>query len=230
MKNIVKEKPTDLLSGRTLYSTGFIDNEDVVDKTILDIGCGYGWLEINLSQRGAKKIIGTEINEENLVTAKNCIFNKSILFDTASAIKLPYENNCFDTVISFEVIEHIPKNSEEKMFKEVYRVLKNNGMFYLSTPNDNIFSKISDPAWILIGHRHYKCNDLIKLGKQCGFKIKNIAIKGRWWDIISINDLYISKWFFHRRPFFERYINKKNDNDYKNKEGFCTIFLCYQKI
>ncbi len=229
MKNITNEKPTDKLSGRSLFSTRFISDAEVANANILDIGCGYGWLEVDLAKRGCKKVIGMEHEEEGLITAKKYICNKSILFDTGSAIALPYENNCFDTVISFEVIEHIPKNTEEKMFSEIHRVLKNNGKFYISTPNDNFFCNILDPARLLIGHRHYNIDYLIVLGKKFGFEVKKMVIKGGWWEIIYINDLYIAKWLFRRKPFFLNLLKKKMDEEYAG-EGFCTIFLCFSKI
>ncbi len=229
MKNITNEKPTDKLSGRALFCTKFISDAEVTNANILDIGCGYGWLEVDLAKRGCKKVIGMEYEEKGLITAKKYIHNKSTLFDTGSAIALPYENNCFDTVISLDVIEHIPKNTEEKMFSEAYRVLKNNGKFYISTPSDNFFGKILDPAWILAGHRHYNIDYLIALGKKVHFEIKKTVIKGGWWEIIYINNLYIAKWLFHRQPFFKNFLEGKNNDEYK-KKGFYTVFLCFSKI
>lgn len=46
-------------------------------------------------------------------------------------IDLP--SNCFDFVISFQVIEHIKKDVE--LVREVYRILKPGGQFIVSTPN-----------------------------------------------------------------------------------------------
>lgn len=45
---------------------------------------------------------------------------------------LPIKDNCIDTVISIDVLEHIPE--PEKAIKEIYRVLKPNGIVILSTP------------------------------------------------------------------------------------------------
>ncbi|MFI3277571.1 MAG: class I SAM-dependent methyltransferase [Rikenellaceae bacterium] len=46
---------------------------------------------------------------------------------------LPFDDESFDCVISFQVIEHIKR---DKLFvEEVYRVLKRGGLFIVSTPN-----------------------------------------------------------------------------------------------
>ncbi|MCU0342276.1 MAG: class I SAM-dependent methyltransferase [Ignavibacterium sp.] len=61
-----------------------------------------------------------------------------------TALQLPFSNQSFDLIIIQDVIEHL---SETKSFiTEVKRVLKPNGMIYLSTPNKySIFNFISDP-------------------------------------------------------------------------------------
>lgn len=42
----------------------------------------------------------------------------------ADICELPYEDNSIDGIIAYQVIEHIPYNKTEDMFKEMYRVLK----------------------------------------------------------------------------------------------------------
>ena len=42
MKNIVGETPMDPLHARLLFSTRFVSDTDIEDKTILDLGCGFG--------------------------------------------------------------------------------------------------------------------------------------------------------------------------------------------
>ena len=54
-------------------------------------------------------------------------------FVRATVPPLPFPDNSFDFVISFQVIEHIPK---DRLFvQEVARVLKPGGCFIVSTPN-----------------------------------------------------------------------------------------------
>lgn len=229
MKNIINTKPTTDLHGRALYNTIFVDDLDIKNKNILDIGCGYGWFELNALKRGCNKIIGVEISEKDLKTAKDNIDNEKIKFAIGGATALPFDDNSFDTVVSWEVIEHIPKNMENKMFSEASRVLKNDGVFYLSTPLNNLFSNIFDPAWWLIGHRHYKKDALVKFAKNNGFKIERIVLNGGLWEILGINNLYISKWILRKKPFLEIFFNKKQNNEYQKEKGFTNIFIKFRK-
>lgn len=56
-----------------------------------------------------------------------------------SAYKIPLEDNSVDVVISLETIEHLDK--PEVFVSEVRRVLKSDGVFVVSTPNDDEFTE-----------------------------------------------------------------------------------------
>jgi len=132
-------------------------------------------------------------------------------------------------VTSWEVLEHIPKNSEKKMFKEVNRVLIKNGFFYLSTPFNNFFSTTFDPAWYF-GHRHYSIKFIKKLAEENGFEIKKIITRGGFWVIFGAINMYISKWIFRRKPFFDDLINTKADQEYLRINGSANIFVKFKKV
>lgn len=192
MKNILNEKPEQKLTGRLKFSTKFVSNEDIKEKKVLDIGCGFGWFELNVLKRGVEEVTGIEVSMVDLKSAIS-ISDKRAIFRVGGALKIPFKNNYFDTVVAWEVIEHIPKDTENKMFSEVNRVLKNKGNFYLSTPYNSFFSKFLDPAWWLIGHRHYSKDQMIEFGIKNNFKIFDIQIKGGFWSMISLLDMYIAK-------------------------------------
>ena len=233
MKNITNDTPFTKLMGRTRYTTEkFIDLEDFKEKEILDIGCGYGWFENYIIEKTSpKKIFASEVTEKDLETIRKHL-NKPIIENlVSSAIDIKLPNNSIDTVISWEVIEHIPLNGEEKMFDEVGRVLKKGGTFYLSTPYDHMISKFLDPAWWLIGHRHYSRNFFKEICSKKGFEIEKVTTRGHLLSIIHLDNLYVSKWIFRRRPFFEEKLDKKVDNEFMNKEnGYSNIFLKMRKI
>ena len=228
MKNILNETPKAKLNARLKFSINFVKNQDIKNKKLLDIGCGFGWFEQDAVLRGVRQVAGIEISEEDLKAVRT-IRNKRAIFKVGGALKLPFEDKYFDTVVAWEVIEHIPKNTEDEMFKEVKRVLRKNGVFYLSTPYDSFWSKCFDPAWWLIGHRHYSRRKLINLGNENGFEASEIYIKGRWWCLINLLNLYIAKWIFRRKPFLERDLLNKEDSEYNSDWGFMGVFVKYEK-
>jgi ubiquinone/menaquinone biosynthesis C-methylase UbiE len=229
MKNIINEKPSLRLHGRTKYSTQFILDESITQKNMLDIGCGYGWFELYALKNDCKRITGIEITVKDLFTAKNNIVSQKVNFQVGSGITLPFKNNSFDTVVSWEVLEHIPPKTELKMFKEVHRVLKVGGSFYMSTPHASVLSNIFDPAWWLIGHRHYSEKYILSFAKKSGFGIEGIVVKGKKWEILGVNNLYIAKWIFRRKPFFEHTVQQKHDKEYQ-MPGYTTLFIHFKRI
>ena len=229
MKNIINEKPSKNLNGRLLACANFVNNNDINKKNILDIGCGFGWCELNFLSRGAREITATEKSEDDLKTVKNNVDNQKVKLIVCDATNLPFINDKFDTVVMWDVIEHIAKKTESKMFFEVHRVLKSGGHFYISTPYASFFSKLTDPAWWLTGHRHYSKEDINKFAKNHGFEIIEIKLGGGWWSVFSTINMYISKWVFQRKPFFEKIFNNKENSEYKRNNGFVNIFVKFKK-
>jgi len=230
MKNITHQTPYEPLHGRIKFVTEYVNLRDIKNKKILDIGCGYGWFEIYAKNNLASSIVGTELTEDDLSTAKKYIREKKIIFVKGSAIALPFKDNSFDTVVTWEVMEHTPKGTEEKMFMEIARVLKKGGICYLSTPNKSFIGTLFDPAYWLIGHRHYSKKYIRELTSKTRFTLHDMRVMGGWWEIISLLDLYISKWIFQRVPFFEKAITNKLDREYKKSSGFTNIFCRMQKV
>lgn len=108
----------------------------VKDKVVLDIasGSGYG---TKLMSKNAKRVIGVDYSKDAIRYAKTHYKADNITYLTGDAHQLPVEEKSIDVVISFETIEHLDK--PDKFLQEVKRVLKRNGIFVVSTPNDSEF-------------------------------------------------------------------------------------------
>ena len=230
MKNILHERPDATLTGRLRYCTRFVRDEHLHEKCVLDIGCGYGWFELHALGRGVRRIVGTEITGDDLETARTYFQDQRAEFAVAGALQLPFPDASFDTAVSWEVIEHIPKRTEDKMFAEVRRVLKPGGTLYLSTPHRSFWSNTLDPAWWLIGHRHYDADDLRALARRNGFSVEEIYVRGGWWTIIAILNMYITKWVFRRGPFVGAYFDRRVNAEYDAPVGFAGIFIRFTKL
>lgn len=229
MKNLLHETSTEILHGRRLYSIKLIPDKDIRHKRILDIGCGFGWCEIDFLNRGAKEIVATEVSSSDLTTLRSSLKHPRLTTRVAGATHLPFPKNSFDTVVCWEVIEHIPPHTEDTMFSQVFRVLKPGGSFYLSTPFSHPVSRFLDPAWWLIHHRHYSREQLETYAKNHGLVTEKVYIRGRIWEAVFILDLYFSKWILRRPPILGNFLDRLVDIEY-GSPGYIGIFIKYRKL
>lgn len=107
-------------------------------KRVLDIASGSGYGTQILSKH-AKHIIGVDISEDSVLYAQQNYPGKNIEYRVGDGESIPLEDKSVDVVVSFETIEHI-KNYKNFM-KEVKRVLVDDGLLVLSTPNDLEFAE-----------------------------------------------------------------------------------------
>lgn len=229
MKNFSFERPTTKLHGRPLFSSYFVADRDLKYKVVLDIGCGYGWFEIVATKRGSKKVVGLELTHASLKIARRYVKSPKAAFVTGNVLKLPFASNTFDTVVLWEVLEHVSSGTEEEAIAEIRRVQKRGGATYLSCPFDSWISKLLDPAWWLTGHRHYKRDPLLRFFHNYGYNAEKVAIRGGWWSMARMLNFYLAKWVFRREPFFSDYFDKMLDQEYSLTKGFTNIFIKLKK-
>lgn len=86
-------------------------------KSVLDIGCGEGYLVKWLKGDKEMKIIGVDFSEY----AGKLIPDN---FIKADANNLPFPDNSFDVVISKDFFEHLPEEQIDNVYKEMQRVGK----------------------------------------------------------------------------------------------------------
>jgi SAM-dependent methyltransferase len=115
-------------SARYIFALPYIEN-----KTVLDIACGTGY-GLGFMKEKAKRVVGVDVSIEAAKEAKNhCDEKTSVLL--GDGLRLPFEDESYDVITSFETLEHI--HERDKFLLELKRVMRNDGLLILSTPNAN---------------------------------------------------------------------------------------------
>ena len=99
---------------------------------VLDVGASSGIIDSFISDY-VKSLVGIDIDKGAISHAKQIFKKKNLLFKNDDALNLSFTNNSFDIVICTHVYEHV--ENPDKLFKEIYRVLKPNGICYLAAVN-----------------------------------------------------------------------------------------------
>ena len=135
------------------------------DEIILDIGCGSGLQTMLIGMR-CKKVIGIDISEEAITAAKNVsCYMKGRINTEFCCVKLEnakFENEWFDKIFSFCVIEHISNYIE--VLREAHRILKNDGQMIFSVDS---LETIQDDKLL---EKHKKQHFVEKYFKKGGIK------------------------------------------------------------
>lgn len=114
------------------------------NKSVLDLGCGFGWHCRYAREQQARSVIGVDISEKMLQKARE-MTNDSLI----SYIKMPIEDinfsdSQFDVVISSLAFHYI--KSFEAICKKVYDCLKPGGTFVFSVEHP-IFTSRNEQDW-----------------------------------------------------------------------------------
>jgi SAM-dependent methyltransferase len=136
------------------------------DSTILDFGCGSGYL---LNALTARKKIGIEVNP---VAVK---FAKSMKLEVYGDLRnIPTKS--IDACVSNHALEHVYYPLEA--LSEIYRVLRKGGKLLLCVPIDEYRDQKKFLKDEINNHLHTWTPQLIgNLCLEAGFKFENIKIK-----------------------------------------------------
>ncbi|MEA5620798.1 class I SAM-dependent methyltransferase [Cronbergia sp. UHCC 0137] len=154
-----KELESNIAYLKTLRESYIRTVQDIVEITqsssrqnlkILEIGSFYGLVSICLSQLGYQ-VTATDIPDfifNDSLQKKLSKNNISSFGCDLSQLEFPCKTEEFDIVIMCEVLEHLNFNPLP-LIKEINRIVKPNGLFYLSLPN---ITSLKNRIRLLTGH------------------------------------------------------------------------------
>lgn len=98
-----------------------------------DFACGSGYGSVMLSKKSTK-VIGMDINQYVIdQITKRYEKIENVEFVQGDLLNLSY-NSLFDSIVSFETIEHLKEENIPDLFKAFSRALKPGGTLIFSTP------------------------------------------------------------------------------------------------
>lgn len=96
-------------------------------KSVLDLGCGYGWHCRFMADQGAARILGIDLSKKMIEEAKKRSSGSRITYRVCGINEYEYPENTWDCVISNLALHYI--ENLEQVFQKVYSTLKPDGTF-----------------------------------------------------------------------------------------------------
>jgi ubiquinone/menaquinone biosynthesis C-methylase UbiE len=204
------------------------------NRSMLEIGCGTGYGADHLSQL-ASSVVSVDIRKEAVSYCQDKCKRENLVFLEVDGLKLPFKDNSFDIVISFQVIEHIDPNKVLDYLSEAKRVLNKDGIFILSTPNSKLRLLPFQKPWNPEHKKEYDYKGLRNLLNKVFDEVKVYSLVG------SEEIQFIERNRVKQNPFkvyiatpFKRYLKKlfpfpilfqlkKVKNSIKFKESYAWI-------
>jgi len=118
---------------------------ELKNKKILDWGCGPGRVIRHMPMVAGNgcEYYGTDYNSKSihwcLENLPNIHFNVNSL-----EAKLPYDNNSFDVIYGISIFTHLSEQLHHDWYSELFRILKPNGVIFLTTQGDIFKVKLTD--------------------------------------------------------------------------------------
>jgi ubiquinone/menaquinone biosynthesis C-methylase UbiE len=162
-------------------------------ESVLDVGCGTGSLSIlaKLAVGDAGRVCGIDIAPRMILKAKEKAerYKLDIDFRPASITGLPFPDERFDVVTSSLVFHHLPVAVKKEGLKEIHRVMKRDGRFFLadfSAPH-TITAPLILLLLIWLGSTRYQLfGKLPGLIREAGFREVRRLKKGLFLDYFII--------------------------------------------
>lgn len=186
---------------------------------ILDIGIGNGEITPLIFKNINKIDYGIDIEENGLSQAMKTDRYKNVSCQDAS--KMKFGNSLFNTVVSNSTFEHIEKDI--KAISEIARVLKKNGLCFLTVPSNFL------PEWIL----RLEINDSKQKLKKFNKRANHLHYRSilEWEKIFNDNGMEIQfyKFYFSKNiaifwyKMFRVFTFKINNKEIWSYIGFSKI-------
>lgn len=143
-----------------------------VGQTALDLGCGRGWYAAVLADMG---LTVTGLDQENRVEDARIAVVEQLI-----APPLPFADDAFDTVLMFDILEHLPDEAE--ILAEIARICR--GRVIVSVPHADD-GPLPQYGLTYLHHtddthlREYLPDELSGKFRQVGFEPLLVELKGQ---------------------------------------------------
>ena len=166
-------------------------------KTVLDIGCGTGGVELIMARDlGVKQVIAIDVEPQLIDITRERIgkagLSQAVEVQLVMPGPLAFEDNTIDVVFSKDSMIHIEDKNE--IFKEILRVLKPNGIFAASDwlvgtnlSNSACWKRYAE--FTQLSFVPATADETLLNMQEAGFKAASLINRNSWYEPVTIAEV-----------------------------------------
>ena len=147
---------------------------------ILDIGCGWGGMSIEIAKQTGANVKGITLSENQFATASKRAQEEGLSEKVSFKIQdYRNENEKYDRIVSVGMFEHVGIKYFKDYLKKTYELLKDNGVFLLHTIGQRGIPTATSPwirKYIFPGGYIPSLSDIINETEKLNINITDIEI------------------------------------------------------
>jgi len=147
---------------------------------VLDIGCGWGGMAIDIAKQTGAKVKGITLSENQFATASKRAQEEGLSEKVSFQIQ-DYRNELdkYDRIVSVGMFEHVGIKYFREYLKKTYKLLKENGVFLLHTIGQRGIPTATSPwirKYIFPGGYIPSLSDIVNETQKLNINITDIEI------------------------------------------------------
>ncbi|MFZ3129864.1 MAG: methyltransferase domain-containing protein [Desulfosporosinus sp.] len=101
---------------------------------VLDLGCGIGITTEHIKSLGVSKVVGVDLSPELIKYAKNTVKDVEFIVHDITNVNV---SDKFDVISLCDVMEHVPRERYEDLFRVIRKHIKKQGIVFIAIPDFN---------------------------------------------------------------------------------------------
>ncbi len=133
-----------------LLHKGILDRLPLSAQTVLDLGAGTGVLLEKIARRkGIQRLVWFDPSKKMRIKARQRLNGeKKVEYMIGNASRLKFKSGTFDAVVSNFALHHLTHGEKAACAREIWRVLKENGVFIFGDQHCRRMGTPDDPVWV----------------------------------------------------------------------------------
>jgi trans-aconitate 2-methyltransferase len=158
------------------------------NSNVLDLGCGIGIVSERIAEIArAGTVWACDLSEQNIWYAKRTVNLPNLYFRSIDLLREfdkinEWVNRPPDLVTLIDVLEHLPINEHEGLFRNLSRLMAKESRMVLTFPSAQYqrYLQKNEPEELQIIDEILELSHIAELASSCGFVVEHFSLENIW--------------------------------------------------